>query len=238
MPSSRSSSWVVVAIGWALAAVGALLPYLLFDDNDLFKIGLILIFFVSAAGLHVLVNWTGELSLAQGSVLGLAALAVARLSIAYDLHPLLLVPVGAAVGFAAGLTLAAVAYRASGFYVAIVTLAGAVVIDRYFFTKDWLVKGGSLTVTRFDIGGWELHTSKDMYPLLIGIVVLMVVFVRRLNRSRFARAMFKLRQHPEGASAQGVNVAATRALAYVIAGTLAGVAGGLSAMWIQSVSPA
>jgi branched-chain amino acid transport system permease protein len=95
-----------------------------------------------------------------------------------------------------------------------------------------------LTVTRFDVWGWELHTSKDMYPLLIGIVVLMVVFVRRLNRSRFARAMFKLRQHPEGASAQGVNVAATRALAYVIAGTLAGVAGGLSAMWIQSVSPA
>jgi branched-chain amino acid transport system permease protein len=224
-------------VGWVAGTAVLLLPLWLLDNNDLFKVGAILIFFVSAVGLHLLVNWTGELSLAHGSVLGLAALTVARVSVDHHVPALLIIPIGILVGAAAGLTLAAVAFRARGFYVAIVTLAGAVVIDRYFFTKTWLVGSGNITLNALNIGNWDLETPKQLYPLLVVAVLLAVYAFRRLSRSRFGRGMLMVRRHPTAALAQGVNVRATRALAYIVSGIFAGLAGGLSAMWIQSVAP-
>jgi branched-chain amino acid transport system permease protein len=228
--------WKVIA-GWAIGIVALVLPRWTVDSNNLFKIGVILIFFVSAVGLHLLVNWTGELSLAHGSVLGLAALTVARVSADHGVHPLLLLPIGVLVGAAAGLTLALVAFRARGFYVAIVTLAAAVVIDRYFFTKTWLVGTGNVSIDTLNIGRVELASPEQLYPILVVAVLLVVYLFRRGTRSRYGRAMLMVRQHPTAAAAQGVSVRFTRALAYVVAGTLAGLGGGLSAMWVQSVSP-
>jgi ABC-type branched-subunit amino acid transport system ATPase component/ABC-type branched-subunit amino acid transport system permease subunit len=224
-------------IGW-LASIGALsLLWATQGEATIFRIGIIMIFFISASGLHVLVNWAGELSLAQGTFVGLAALTVAKISSDFGIHPLLLLPLGVAVGVAAGFVLALVAYRAQGFYVAIVTLAAAAAIDRFFFTKAWLVRGGQVTVTADSIGGVEIFTARQLFPILAAVTLVTLAVLRRLFRSRYARAMYLLKEHPESAAARGINVAATRALAYIIAGATAGLAGGLTALWLHSISP-
>jgi branched-chain amino acid transport system permease protein len=222
--------------GWLLGIVALVAPYIWFGSYDLFNAGIILIFFISAAGLHVLVNWCGEISLAQGSTLGLAALSVARLSSVEQLHPLLLLPVGVAIGAAVGAVMAATVLRARGLYVAIATLAIAIAIQQFFFARQWLTVGGSVAINTFSIAGVHLETPKQLYPFLACSVLLVVALIRRLARSRYARAMHRLKSSVAGATAQGTNVATTRALAFVIAGTLAGLAGALSAVWVQNVA--
>ncbi len=203
-----------------------------------FKIGLILIFVTSAIGLHVLVNWAGELSLAHAGMVGLPAFVVAKLSSDLDVSPLVLAPVGLAVGVAVGGVVAIAALRVSGLYVAIVTLAAGIAIDRFFFTKNWLIGDGNLVLSPPRLGPWELSTARSLFPIVLGVAVISAVSVRLMMQSRVGRALSLIRTDPSVAASVGVNMAVYRAGAYIIAGALAGVAGAITPLWVQRVSPA
>lgn len=64
---------------WGIAATLALLV-LLMSEAAVYKLGFIGIVFIAAIGLHILVNWAGELSLAHASFVGLPAFTVAQLT--------------------------------------------------------------------------------------------------------------------------------------------------------------
>lgn len=221
--------WVL--FGGALLALPAVLP-----TGTIFKVGLIMIFFVAALGLHALVNWTGELSLAHGTVVGLSCLVVAAVSAGHRINALLLVPLGVAVGAVCGLLMAAVAARAKGFYVAIVTLAVGVVITAYFFKQDWLVGSGTVTASTAAIGRLRLSTPAALFPVLVVVTLACALLFAALSRSKYRRALVMIKSDPQVAQAQGIPVRRYRAVAYVLAGAMAGLAGGLTTMWSGAVS--
>src|SRR5207248_22875 len=134
--SLRQTSLVVAAAG-AFVVLPAMLA-----EATVYKLGLVLIVVVGAVGLHLLVNWAGELSLAHAALVGLPAFVAAKLSADHNVSPVLLLPVAAAVGLIAGAVVGLPAIRARGIQVALVTLAAGVAIDRFFFTKTWLVGDG------------------------------------------------------------------------------------------------
>ncbi len=98
MPSPTGTRRIGLAGG---AAALTLLP-LTFAEATVYKLGLVLIVVVGAIGLHVLVNWTGELSLAHATIIGFPAFVVAKLSADHALSPLYLLPVGVLAGAAVG----------------------------------------------------------------------------------------------------------------------------------------
>ncbi len=208
------------------------------SEATTFKTGLILIFVTSAIGLHVLVNWAGELSLAQAGMVGLPAFVVAKLSSDLGVPTLALLPIGILTGVVVGAVVALTALRVSGLYVAVVTLAAGIAIDRYFFTKDWLVGDGSLVVPTLELGPWELSSVRSLFPIVLAVSVAAIGTTWRLLESRFGRALMLLRSDPTAAASVGVNVAAHRAGAYVLAGGLAGTAGAITPLWVQRVAPA
>lgn len=219
-------------------AFGSLLMILpaVFSTGTIFKIGLILIFFIAALGLHALVNWTGELSLAHGTVVGLSCLVVAAVSADHRINPLLLVPLGLAVGATCGLLMALVAARAKGFYVAIVTLAVGVVITAFFFKQEWLVGSGTVMASGAPIGPLRLSTPGQLYPVLAAVTLACALLFNALSRSKYRRALVMIKSDQQVAQAQGIPVRRYRAMAYVLAGAMAGLAGGLTTMWSGAVS--
>lgn len=206
------------------------------STGAIFKVGLILIFFVAALGLHALVNWTGELSLAHGTLVGLSCLVVAAVSADQRINALLLLPLGVAVGAACGLLMAVVAARAKGFYVAIVTLAVGVMITAYFFKQQWLVGSGTVAASPAAIGPLRLTTPAQLYPLLAVIMLGCALLFAALSRSKYRRALVMIKTDQQVARAQGIPVRLYRAVAYVLAGAMAGLAGGLTTMWSGAVS--
>ncbi|WP_395695226.1 branched-chain amino acid ABC transporter permease [Nocardioides sp.] len=213
------------------------IPHLI-SDGAVFKLGLVLIFLIAAFGLHLLVNWTGELSLAQGTVVGLSALSVAAISSSHQVNAVALIPVGVLVGAGCGLLMAAVAYRAKGFFVAIVTLALSVAINAYFFKQEWLVGSGTVLTSTADVGPFRFVTPDDVYPVLAVTTFASTALFVALSRSKYRRALLMIKADPDVASSQGINVALYRGSAYVVAGAMAGLAGGMTSAWVGVVSPA
>ena len=222
----------------ALSSGAVVLPLLLSEAN-VYKLGLVLILFVGAIGLHVLVNWTGELSLAHAALVGLPAFVVAKLSAEHGLSPVGLLPVGLLVGLVAGVVIGLPAIRARGLQVALVTLAAGVAIDRFFFTKTWLVgDGAGADVQVPTLGPLTFATARALYPLLALLVIGSVLVVWCLQRSKVGRALLWVKAQPDAAAAFGVPVARYRTAAYGLAGAYAGFSGGLTAMWVQHLTPA
>jgi branched-chain amino acid transport system permease protein len=231
----------IAACGWPAAWVAAALVLLrlpaFLSAGVIFNLGLVLIFFIAALGLHLLVNWAGELSLAHGTVLGLASLSVAAISADHNINPLAALPAGIAVGAACGLVMALVAARVSGFYVAIVTLAVSVAINAYFFTQSWLVGGGSIITALVPLGPFQLITPTQIYPVLAVTTVLFAGLFRALSRSKFRRALLTVKQDRAVAASHGIPVRRYRVTAYIVSGAAAGLAGALFTAWVGAVSP-
>ena len=80
---------------------------LLAGEATAYKLGLIAIVFIGAIGLHILVNWSGELSLAHAGFIGLPAFVVAQLSSHAHASAILVLPLGVAAGALLGLVVAA-----------------------------------------------------------------------------------------------------------------------------------
>lgn len=234
-PRARAGGLGFAALAGAAALV--VVPPL-FAEVTAYKIGLVLIVVVAATGLHVLVNWAGELSLGHAAMVGFPAFAVAKLSADHGLSPIVLLPVGLAAGAAVGAVVGLPALRARGIQVALVTLAASVAIDRFFFTKPWFVgEAAGAAVSRPTLGPLELRTSRSLYFVLAAVVLLAVAVAWFLHRSKLARGMRWISVNPAAAAAFGIPVNRYRVLAYVVAGCYAGLAGGLTAMWVQRLTP-
>ena len=232
LQSNRASSLGVIG-----SAAVVLLPLLL-GEASVYKLGLVLIVVAGAVGLHLLVNWAGELSLAHATLVGLPAFVVAKLSADHNLSPIYLLPVAVGVGLLAGAVVGLPALRARGLQVALVTLAAGVAIDRFFFTRSWVVgpSGGSQVSTP-TLGPVTFTTAKAMYPLLALLVLASIAGAWMIYRSRLGRGLQWVKAQPDAAAAFGVPVARYRAAAYALAGAYAGLAGGLTAMWVQRLTP-
>lgn len=237
-PLAGTAGVPVRAAGWGVGAAGAIVLPALLTETTTYKLGLVLILLVAATGLHLLVTWAGELSLAHASLVGLPAFVVAKLSADHGVSPVLLLPVGVAVGLLAGAVVGIPAIRARGLQVALVTLAAGVAIDRFFFTKEWVV--GSVSgnpVATPSLGPLSFTTSRSMYPLLALITTLTILAAWAIYRSKLGRALLWIKAQPDAAAAFGIPVARYRAMAYALAGGFAGLAGGLTTMWVQRLTP-
>ncbi|MEX2555384.1 MAG: branched-chain amino acid ABC transporter permease [Actinomycetota bacterium] len=216
------------------AAALVLMPPMM-SESSVFKLGLVLIFAIAAMGLHVLVNWTGELSLGHAGIVGLPAFVLAQISFHGRISPIVLIPVAIAVGALSGAVIALPAFRARGLYVAIVTLASGIAIDRFFFTRPWIVGDGSVRVSDATLGPIAFDDSRSLYPVLAILFTFTVLAMRALHRSKVARSFLWIRTNRDAAAAFGVPVDRYRIGAYAIAGALAGLAGGLTSIWLSLV---
>ena len=79
--------------------------------------------------------------------------------------------------------------------------------------------------------------ARSLYPVLVVLVLLAVAVAAALYRSKLVRALLWIKADPAAAAAFGIPVARYRALAYMIAGAFAGFAGGLTAVWVQRLTP-
>ena len=220
------------------AVVLAVLAPTVLAEATVYKLGLVLVLLAGAIGLHLLVNWAGELSLAHAPMVGLPAFVVAKLSAAHGLSPILLLPVALAVGAATGAVVGLPAIRAKGLQVALVTLAAGVAIDRFFFTREWVVgPPGGASVSTPTLGPLRFDTAKSLYPVLALLVLAAIAAACAIYRSKVGRALLWVKAQPDAAAAFGIAVPRYRNLAYTLAGAFAGFSGGLTAMWVGRVTP-
>src|SRR5207253_5691615 len=94
---------------------------------------------LTVAGLHVLVHWAGQISLAQVALMGVGAFVTARANADFSVPLPLAVILGMAGAVIASLAIGLPALRIRGLALAITTLAFAFAASRWLFVQPWLV---------------------------------------------------------------------------------------------------
>jgi branched-chain amino acid transport system permease protein len=235
--TSSTESASLSVLGWSGALAIALVP-MLFDEVTVYNAGLVLIFVIAALGLHLLVNWAGQLSLAHAGMVGLPALVVIAVSETHQISPLYLLPVGVAVGAATGIVVSFPAMKAQGLQIALVTLTAGIAINRFFLEQKWLVgDSGSRSAAAPTLGPFSFRTSKDLYVMLLVIVAITLVVFWSLMHSKLGRAWLWIAADQPAASAFGVPVGTYKVAAYGAAGAFAGLGGAMLVAWVRQLSP-
>lgn len=206
------------------------------------------IFTSLALSLVVLTGYVGQTSLAQAAIAGIAGFALSRLTerfgVPFPLAPLLAALVATAFGVLVGVP----ALRVRGVNLAIVTLAGGIALSELLFKNPSFVgdvRTGGAKVRPPHLGPLDLglQTAGDPYRPHFGVFVTVVVAllalaVANLRRAATGRAMLAVRGNENAAAAAGVNVAATKLMAFGVSSFIAGVGGTLLAYRFGSISDA
>ncbi|MEP7207654.1 MAG: ABC transporter permease, partial [Casimicrobiaceae bacterium] len=217
----------------AALAVAALLPVLT-DAYSLILATDVLVFALFAASLQFIMGTGGMASFGHAAYFGLGAYAAAMAARHGVAMPgaLALAPLAA---FAGAVVFGWFCVRLSGVYLAMLTLAFAQIVWSVAF--QWTaVTGGSNGL----VGIWPagpLATKQAYFWFTLGMVGAGLAAVAWIAQSAFGYALRAGRDSALRAEALGIDVRRVQWFAFAIAGTLAGLAGGVYAFSKGSISP-
>jgi branched-chain amino acid transport system permease protein len=87
------------------------------------------------------------------------------------------------------------------------------------------------------LGPFKFNSSKDLYPPLLVLVAIALLFFWILMHSKVGRGWLWMAADPNAASAFGIPIARYKIAAYGAAGAFAGFGGALMAAWVRDLSP-
>lgn len=191
-----------------------------------------------AAGLHVLVHWTGQVSVAQVAFVGIGAFVTARLSAHGGLPLPVAVLGGTTAAVVASLAVGLPALRIRGFALAIITLAFGFAAERWLFVQPWLVPSSAgVPLTDHSFFGFDIRDSNALVIPVVLLVIIVVAATRRLGASAIGRASRLVAHDEEVAASYGIDVGAHKLFAFLFAGATAGLAGAVTILSIGQAGP-
>ena len=190
--------------------------------------------------LVVLTGFVGQVSFCQYSFAAIGAFTVGSLvgGHGWSFWPALVL--GVVFSVAVGVLVGIPALRLSGLFLAILTIAVALFFDKFLLapgTWDGFSGGiSSWTVSRPSFLGMSLAGSYPFYLFTLCVFLVAVLGVWNLSRSKTGRVLRAIRNSEIAAATSGVNLTAWKLAAFGVSAGLAGLAGGLLAAGIGSVS--
>jgi branched-chain amino acid transport system ATP-binding protein len=222
-----------IGIVAALAlAIGAVATCLLAPGYYGYLLGTLATTALVGVGLNVLLGLAGEVSLGQGGFLALGAYGVGILTTKAGLGFWEALPLAVVVVVAISALLSIPALRVTGPYLAMVTIAFGFIVESV--SIEWRdLTGGSSGLTGipapFNTGGTAL--------LACGFCALALAAFHYFARSPLGLAMQATASAPAAARSIGIRPLPVRTVAFVLAASTAGLAGGLQAALTGFIAP-
>ena len=222
---------------YGLLVIFVLAAPLWLDRFYLGELSLVFIYAIAGIGLMLLVGYTGLVSLGHAAFLAIGAYT----------HAYLLGhgwPFPAAIAGAAvlttivGMVVSIPALRMTGIYLAIATLAFAVIVEQVL-THWQSVTGGfrGMLVPDAELFGFDLTTPVAFYFLCLLVLIAGLLVALNLLRSPSGRAMIAVRDSEISAQSMGIHINSTKRMAFAVSAGFTGLAGALFAHKIGYLSP-
>ena len=197
----------------------------------------ILIWGIFAMSLDLLMGYAGMVSFGHSAFFGIGAYTAALL---LPTWPGLLSALGApALAAAVGaLAIGFFSIRVGGVYFIMLTLAFSQMFFALTFQNAFLgAEDGITSVPRPLVFGVGIGSLGGFHVYLITIVGATALLLHRIVRSPFGHVLRGIHDNEERMQAVGYPVGRYKLLAFVMAGTVAGVAGSLYTQFVGSISP-
>ncbi|MGB6058377.1 MAG: ATP-binding cassette domain-containing protein, partial [Microthrixaceae bacterium] len=189
---------------------------------------------VVAVSLVILTGWAGQISLGQFAIVGVGAIVAGNLVSRWNVDLFVTLAVAAAAGAAAALVLGVPALRIRGPFLAIITLAFAVVLDGYVLNPNVFPSLIPQSVDRPLIWGRiDLENERYMLWFCLCILALAITLARGVRRSRSGRLLIASRDNSKASEAASVSTRSATLSGFVFSGALAGLAGGVHVLLLH-----
>jgi branched-chain amino acid transport system permease protein len=224
VPEVRVAKWGGLVV---LAYLAYRLPTFGFmDSGALLKASMVTVFAIIGISIVVLTGWAGQVTLGQMGFVGVGAAVGAVATKQFGLDLMLAVPVAGVAGGAVAVLVGLPALRLRGMFLAVSTLAFTITASNYLLNPQYF---GWIPVERIDrpplFGRLDIEPQTAMFYVCVGALVVTVLAVAGLRRSRTGRVLVALRENERGAQSYGINLIRVKLTAFAISGFLAGAAG-------------
>jgi branched-chain amino acid transport system permease protein len=235
--TSRPSTVQRSAIEFLVLLALLALPFLL-TDYPRALISEIFIFAIFAMSLDLLLGFTGLMSLGHAAFFGLGAYAVAVLGTQFGVNAWLGVAAGIGVAGCGAALIGFFCVRTGGIPFLMLTLAFSQLV--FSVALKWRdVTGGSDGIAiaeRPSFFGYDLSHSPVMYFMALSFFATTYWGLRRLLNAPLGHAFVGIRENEQRMMAIGYPTRAYKLLSFTIAGAIAGLAGGLYAIFNGFIS--
>ena len=202
---------------------------------------------LGALGVQLLIGYCGQITLGHAAFIAVGAYTSTLLilefpwpqfmldfGLAYPLSILIAAFVAGIWSVLFGLPSA----RVKGFYLILTTMAAQFITVDFIITGYVSQIGGrgqafSLPPGTIKVGPWIIDSDLKVYFMMLILVIICVVIIANLLRSRVGRAWVAIRDNDISAEVMGINVVKYKLLAFFVAGFVGGIAG---AFWISNLA--
>ena len=201
-----------------------------------------LVYVMLGLGLNIVVGLAGLLDLGYVAFYAVGAYTYALLNLHFGISFWLALPIAAVLGFGFGTLLGYPVLRLRGDYLAIVTLGFGEIIRIVLENWDDFSNGprgiSDIPAPSFFGHVFGQHDSVIyIYFIVIGLVLLTIFFVNRLENSRLGRAWIALRDDEIACQAMGIDKVKTKLTAFALGATWASLAGVVFAAKTSYINP-
>jgi branched-chain amino acid transport system permease protein len=181
---------------------------------------------IIGVSLVVLTGWAGQISLGQYAFAAIGAVVASSLTARVGMPFWFAVPIASAVAAAVAAIIGLPALRLKGLFLGVVTLGFAITVEATLFDNryfGWLLPKGA--VDRPTLFFLDFDNERAMYYLSLACLVLAIIIVVNLRRSRFGRLLIAMRENEANVQSFGVSAVRLKLTAFAVSGALAGFSG-------------
>jgi branched-chain amino acid transport system permease protein len=221
----------------ALVAALVLVPQL-FGTSTVRDVAQAMAFAIVALTVVALTGWTGQISIAQMSFAGVGAFTAAHIAGTHgSLFPVALL-VGVAIAVPVSLLVGIPSLRLSGLFLALATMAFALLMDNLVFSSE-SISGGftGLTLSGAKIGPLTFDSANSQFYLCASALGLAGFVALWLRHGPVGRRLQMVRDSPDAATTLGASLTVTKLAVFAACAALASVGGALLAVTQETVVP-
>ncbi len=184
-----------------------------------------------AISLTLIAGTVGMISLGQAGLVAIGAYASALLALDGGLSVWISIPFGAVVASVLAMLFLAPTFRLRSHYFSIGTLGVGEMIGLLILNGGNLTRGamGVVAVPPLAFLKWDLSGARAVYWSTLTLLLLAAWVLARLQRSSLGRIWRAIREDEVAARSYGISLTRYKALAFGVAGLVAGLSGALSA---------
>ncbi len=230
LPLVRGGAYAGVAL---LVAAAVVVPMRV-GPGTANSLSIMAIWGLVAVSLVVLTGWAGQISLGQFAFVGVGAIVAGNLVSRWDVDLFVTLAAASVAGALGALLLGVPALRIRGPFLAVVTLAFAVVLDGYVLNPNVFPDLIPQEVTLPLLWGRvDLEQERNMLWLCLAALALAVSFAAGVRKARSGRLLIASRDNAKATESAAVSTRWTTLSGFTLAGAIAGLAGGLHVLLLH-----
>ncbi|MGD9700789.1 MAG: branched-chain amino acid ABC transporter permease [Acidimicrobiia bacterium] len=249
LPENGPAHWALRIVAFALALYAVWwIPH----NTETGTVSLVaeaFVLIIAVMSLNLVFGFAGQISIGHSAFFGIGGYTTAILVKDHGWSPGYTFYAAAVIAFVIGCVVALPALRIRGIYLALVTLAVAVLFPQLMKWKKlaWLTNGArGIDSVRYDevptwpiIGELRGREGRAEFAYWLAFVILVIAYMvcRGIVKSRVGRSLVAIRDNETAAAVMGVNLAATKTLVFGISAAMCATAGSLQTLRTGVITP-